>query len=102
LADLLLVVSLVAAGFGIIPASLGHILFYYLIFTLVDVAGAALAFAFEKEDYKKLLWMIPQRLIYRQLMYYIVIKSFSSAIKGELQGWGVLKRTGNVKQLVAD
>lgn len=42
---------------------------YYLIFTLVDIAGAALAFAFEKEDYKKLLWMIPQRLIYRQLMY---------------------------------
>ncbi|CAN5747979.1 glycosyltransferase [soil metagenome] len=101
LADLLLVVSLIAAGFGIIPASMGHIIFYYLVFTLVDVAGAALAFAFEKEDYKKLLWMIPQRLIYRQLMYYIVIKSFNSAIKGELQGWGVLKRTGNVKNPVA-
>ncbi len=99
LADLLLVVSLAAAGLGIIPASIGHILFYYLIFTLVDVAGAALAFAFEKEDYKKLFWIIPQRLIYRQLMYYLVIKSFNSAIKGELQGWGVLKRTGNVKQL---
>lgn len=99
LADLLLVFSLVAAGLGIIPASIGHILFYYLVFTLVDVAGAALAFAFEKEDYKKLVWMIPQRLVYRQLMYYIIIKSFNSAIKGELQGWGVLKRTGNVKQV---
>jgi len=43
--------------------------------------------------------MIPQRLIYRQLMYYINIKSFNSAIKGELQGWGVLKRTGNAKQV---
>ena len=100
LADLLLVASLIAAGFGIVPASIGGILFYYLVFTLVDVAGAALAFAFEKEDYKKLLWMIPQRLVYRQLMYYIIIKSFNSAIKGELQGWGVLKRTGNVKQVV--
>ncbi|MEP7144976.1 MAG: bifunctional polysaccharide deacetylase/glycosyltransferase family 2 protein, partial [Ferruginibacter sp.] len=100
LADLLLVVSLLVAGFGIIPASIGHILFYYLVFTLVDVAGAALAFAFEKEDYKKLLWMIPQRLVYRQLMYYIIIKSFNTAIKGELQGWGVLKRTGNVRQAV--
>ncbi len=99
LADLILVLSLIAAGFGIIPASLGHIIFYYLIFSLVDIAGAALAFAFEKEDYKKLLWMIPQRLIYRQLMYYIVLKSFNRAIKGELQGWGVLKRTGNVKQV---
>jgi poly-beta-1,6 N-acetyl-D-glucosamine synthase len=99
LADLILVLSLIAAGFGIIPASLGHIIFYYLIFSVVDIAGAALAFAFEKEDYKKLLWMIPQRLIYRQLMYYILIKSFNRAIKGELQGWGVLKRTGNVKQV---
>ena len=54
----------------------------------------------KKEDYKKLLWMIPQRLVYRQLMYYIVIKSFNTAIKGELQGWGVLNRTGNVKQVV--
>lgn len=100
LADLVLVLSLIAAGMGIIPASIGHIIIYYLIFTLVDVAGAALAFAFEKEDYKKLLWMIPQRLIYRQLMYYIILKSFNKAIKGELQGWGVLKRTGNVKQVV--
>jgi peptidoglycan-N-acetylglucosamine deacetylase len=101
LADLILVLSLIAAGFGIIPASLSHIIFYYLIFSVVDIAGAALAFAFEKEDYKKLLWMIPQRLIYRQLMYYILIKSFNKAIKGELQGWGVLKRTGNVKQVSA-
>ena len=99
LADLILVLSLVAAGFGLIPASISHIVIYYIIFTMVDVAGAALAFAFEKEDYKKLIWMIPQRLVYRQLMYYIIIKSFSKAIKGELQGWGVLKRTGNVKEL---
>jgi cellulose synthase/poly-beta-1,6-N-acetylglucosamine synthase-like glycosyltransferase/spore germination protein YaaH/peptidoglycan/xylan/chitin deacetylase (PgdA/CDA1 family) len=99
LADLLLVLSLIAAGFGLIPASISHIIIYYLIFTLVDVAGAALAFAFEKEDYKKLIWMIPQRLVYRQLMYYIVMKSFNKAIRGEMQGWGVLKRTGNVKDI---
>lgn len=97
LADLILVLSLIAAGFGLIPASIGHILFYYLVFTLVDIAGAALAFVFEKEKPGKLLWMIPQRLIYRQLMYYILFRSFSKAIKGETQGWGVLKRTGNVK-----
>ncbi len=102
LADIILVLSLLAAGFGIIPASVGHIVLYYLIFTLVDVAGAALAFAFEKEDYKKLIWLIPQRLIYRQLMYYILIKSFNKAIKGELQGWGALKRTGNVKQFAGN
>jgi hypothetical protein len=70
---------------------------YYLIFSLIDVAGAALAFAFEKENFTKLIWMIPQRLVYRQLMYYILLKSIQKAIKGELQSWGVLNRTGNVK-----
>jgi hypothetical protein len=99
LADLILAVSLIAASFNIVVASVPHILFYYAIFTLVDLAGAALAFAFEKEDHKKLLWMIPQRLIYRQMMYYILFKSFNRAIKGELQGWGTLKRTGSVKKV---
>ena len=115
LADIILVLSLIAAGLGIIPASLGHIILYYFIFTMVDMAGAAIAFNFEnsalkktqrtdgkreKENYKKLLWLFPQQLIYRQLMYYILFKSFNKALKGELQGWGVLKRTGNVKQTV--
>jgi cellulose synthase/poly-beta-1,6-N-acetylglucosamine synthase-like glycosyltransferase len=101
LADFILLASLVAAGMGIVDAGIGHILFYYLIFTVVDMAGAALAFAFEKADYKKLLWMLPQRFVYRQLMYYVLIKSIRRAIKGELQGWGNLKRTGNVKLEVA-
>ncbi|MBX9784302.1 MAG: glycosyltransferase [Chitinophagaceae bacterium] len=96
LADFILILSLLAAGLGIIVASVPHILLYYFLFTLVDVGGAALAFAFEKEDYKKLFWLIPQRLVYRQLMYYILFKSLLRAVKGEAQGWGVLKRTGNV------
>ena len=100
LADLILVLSLIAAGLNIVDAGIDSIIFYYAVFSLVDVAGAAVAFAFEKENLNKLWWMIPQRLVYRQLMYYILIKSVRRAIKGELQGWGKLKRTGNVNQLV--
>lgn len=97
LADLLLVVSLVLSGFGLIVADPVHITVYYLLFSLFDVAGAALAFAFEKEKFSKLFWMIPQRLVYRQLMYFILFKSIRKAVKGEIQNWGVLNRTGNVK-----
>ncbi len=100
LADIILLLSLLAASFGIVVASIPHIILYYLIFTLVDIAGAALAFAFEKENHLKLIWMVPQRLVYRQMMYYILIKSINKAIKGELQGWGALKRTGSVKDVV--
>ena len=101
LADLILILSLLGAAAGIVVASLPHILLYYIIFSVVDIAGAALAFAFEKEDLKKLVWMIPQRLIYRQLMYYILFQSVTRAIKGEMQGWGALKRTGSVREVVA-
>ena len=69
---------------------------YYLIFQLVDLAGAILAFSFERENIGKLWMLLPQRFTYRWLMYYILFKSFSKALKGELQSWGVLKRTGNV------
>jgi len=102
LADIILVISLLAASFGIVVASIPHIILYYFIFTLVDIAGAALAFAYEKENHIKLIWMLPQRLVYRQMMYYILIKSFNKAIKGELQGWGVLKRTGSVKEMAVN
>ena len=97
LADLLLVLSLILSGLGLIVADPSHIIMYYIVFSLVDIIGAAVAFAFEKEKFSKLIWMIPQRLVYRQLMYYILFKSFRKAVKGEIQNWGVLKRTGNVK-----
>ncbi|HEY0433204.1 MAG TPA: hypothetical protein VGC95_04995, partial [Chitinophagaceae bacterium] len=47
----------------------------------------------------KLFWLLPQRFVYRQLMYIVLFRSIRKAIKGETQGWGVLKRTGNVKLL---
>jgi len=102
LADIILVLSLLMASFGIIVASIPHIILYYFIFTLVDIAGAALAFAYEKENHLKLIWMVPQRLVYRQMMYYILIKSINKAIKGELQGWGALNRTGSVKEVTVN
>jgi hypothetical protein len=66
---------------------------------LVDAAIASLAFLFEKEPLWKLVWLLPQRLIYRWLMLVVLFRSYSRAIKGELQHWGVLKRTGNVKDI---
>jgi cellulose synthase/poly-beta-1,6-N-acetylglucosamine synthase-like glycosyltransferase/peptidoglycan/xylan/chitin deacetylase (PgdA/CDA1 family) len=87
---------------GLLTGNAARIGAYYLVFMLVDVAVAILAFAFEKENMWKLLWLIPQRLAWRWLMWYVLFKSVRRAIKGELQKWGVLKRTGNVKELIVD
>ncbi|MVN20016.1 glycosyltransferase [Mucilaginibacter arboris] len=89
LADLMMIASL----FGGDP---GKMLIYYLVFVLVDLFVGVLAFKMEKEDYRKLIYIIPQRFMWRQLMYYVLFKSVRKALKGELHGWGNLKRTGTV------
>jgi peptidoglycan-N-acetylglucosamine deacetylase len=84
---------------GLLTGNAAKIGTYYLVFMIVDLGVAILAFSFEKEKLTKLIWLIPQRLVWRWLMWYVLFKSFRRAIKGELQNWGVLKRTGNVKEI---
>jgi peptidoglycan-N-acetylglucosamine deacetylase len=83
------------------PESLNKILLYYGLFLVVDLVVSVIAFSFEKENFLKLFWLIPQRFVYRQLMYVILFRSIIKAIKGEGQGWGVLKRTGNAQLITA-
>jgi len=82
--------------FGLFGGKPGKILFYYVAFILVDFIVGMIAFWMEKESFKKLWYIIPQRFIWRQLMYYILFKSIRKALKGELNAWGTVKRTGNV------
>ena len=89
LADLMMILG-IATGNG------WMIFKYYGLFMLIDLAVGVLAFRFEREHYLKLIWLVPQRIIYRWLMLYILYKSIRRAIKGQLQSWGVLKRTGNM------
>jgi membrane protease YdiL (CAAX protease family) len=89
LADLMMIFAL----FGEKPEKM---LIYYVAFVVIDFIVGIIAFRMEKEDYRKLIYIIPQRFLWRQLMYYVLFKSMRKALKGELSGWGVLKRTGNV------
>ncbi len=94
LADIMLVFSLIWDRNN--PDSMHKIELYYFVFMMVDVLVSFIAFAFEKEKVSKLIWLIPQRFVYRQLMYFVLFKAIRKAIKGESQGWGILRRTGNV------
>lgn len=95
LADLLMI-------FGLFTENRGKIFLYYLIFLLVDASLALIAFLFEKEKTSTVLHVIPQRLVYRWLMYIVLFRSFRKALKGEMQTWGFLKRTGNVKEPITN
>ena len=87
---------------GLLTGNAGKIGTYYLVFILVDALTASVAFTYAKEKPWKLIWLIPQRLIYRWLMLVVLFRSLRKAIKGELQHWGVLRRTGNVKEIGGD
>ncbi len=70
---------------------------FWLVFTAIDLLAATIAFALERRERWRLLWLlIPQRIGYRQVMYYVVLKAIAQALRGPMVGWGKLQRTGRV------
>ncbi|MBA4493913.1 glycosyltransferase [Paenactinomyces guangxiensis] len=70
---------------------------FYIGFLLFDLLAAYFAFRQEKENPKPLIWLFIQRFVYRQLMSYVVVRSFISAFKGVSMGWNKLTRKGHVQ-----
>ena len=75
---------------------------YYVVFILVDLLAAMVGFVMEKGEDWRLLWWLPlQRFGYRQIMYYVVVRSLWTALRGPFVGWGKLERHGTVKASAA-
>jgi peptidoglycan-N-acetylglucosamine deacetylase len=104
-ADLLLVWQLVGQwiaysqhGAEFTDSDLKLIAIYYAAFIAVDLLAAVVGFLMERgEDWRLLLWLPLQRFGYRQLMYYVVLRSIATALRGPFVGWGKLERHGTVK-----
>lgn len=94
LADVIFIVALMSGN--------TFVAYFYLVFLLLDSLVSVYAFGLEKENKKPLLTLFIQRIIYRQFFTFVVWKSFVYAIKGQLQGWNKLKRTGNATQTEAE
>ncbi|MGO9017064.1 MAG: glycosyltransferase [Syntrophobacteraceae bacterium] len=103
--DLLLVGTLGIAAInywhhptGFSPDALWRVLFYYTLFVTVDYVTAILAFTLEQhENWSLLIFLFWQRFFYRQLMYYVAIKSTLNSLRGRLVGWGKLERKATVQ-----
>jgi len=102
--DLALIISFImtyiavrAHGWAQTQHDVETMLIYWLVFTAIDLLAATIAFALERRENWRLLWLlIPQRIGYRQVMYYVVIKAITQALRGPKVGWGKLARTGRV------
>ena len=63
----------------------------------VDLTAAVIAFLLERKEERSLLWwLVLQRFGYRQIMYYVVVKSVIKAVQGRVVGWGKLERKATV------
>ena len=79
------------------PDTFSRTLFYYAVFIAVDGLAALFGFLLERrEDWSLLIWLPLQRFWYRQLMYYVAVKSTLMAIRGSAVGWGKLDRKATV------
>jgi len=84
------------AGYSM--TNLSQILFYYALFLTIDWLAACFAFVLERKERWRLLWWIfLQRFCYRQVMYYVMIKSVATAVRGAVVGWGKLERKATVE-----
>ena len=104
LIDLALVTSMIgtalrvsAHGWAQTRGDLGLMAVYWVAFVAVDLACGWLAYRLDdrRQRYPALL-LLAQRLVYRQIMYWVVLKAISSAVGGWIVGWGKLERSGRV------
>lgn len=104
LVDLAVVWSLVSGLYGAIahpvewrPDDMVLGLAYWAVFIAVDLSAGALGMALERRaPWRDLPFLPVQRFGYRQLMYYVVVKSVVTAIQGGRVGWGKLERRATV------
>jgi cellulose synthase/poly-beta-1,6-N-acetylglucosamine synthase-like glycosyltransferase len=100
--DLALVVNIVSTitsihehGYTAMKGDLHRVAIFWLLFAAIDLTAGLIAFALERrENWRLMLWLIPQRFGYRQVMYYVVIKAVIQALRGPRVGWSSVARSG--------
>jgi cellulose synthase/poly-beta-1,6-N-acetylglucosamine synthase-like glycosyltransferase/spore germination protein YaaH/peptidoglycan/xylan/chitin deacetylase (PgdA/CDA1 family) len=88
-AELAMIFSLIAGDWKIV-------LLYYLAFFAVEMMTGFLAYALEGLPPWDLSLLFFQTIYYRQLMLYVLGKSFLYALRGRLVAWGKLERKATV------
>jgi cellulose synthase/poly-beta-1,6-N-acetylglucosamine synthase-like glycosyltransferase len=86
----------VAAVYSLLVGDVTTAAIAWLALQAVQYVAAVYAFRLDRESLRP-LWTLPlQQVLYRQLMYLIVIQSVASALYGVRLRWHKLRRTGEV------
>jgi cellulose synthase/poly-beta-1,6-N-acetylglucosamine synthase-like glycosyltransferase len=85
-------------GYTAMKGDLHQVALFWLLFAAIDLTAGLIAMALERrENWRLMLWLLPQRFGYRQIMYYVVIKALIQALRGPRVGWSSVARTGRVQ-----
>jgi len=104
LIDLTLILSIIgtamrvqAHGWTQTRGDVGLMGVYWVAFVTIDVLCGWIAYRLDdrKVPYPAHL-LVAQRLVYRQIMYWVVLRAIASAMGGWIVSWGKLERTGRV------
>ncbi|WP_439664171.1 bifunctional polysaccharide deacetylase/glycosyltransferase family 2 protein [Lentzea sp. HUAS TT2] len=83
--------------YGFLVADAPLALVVWVVFLLIQTASAGYALRLDGESLKP-LWAYPlQQVVYRQLMYAVVIQSLITAVHGTRLRWMSVKRTGRLE-----
>ncbi len=73
---------------------LSIVIIYFLLYSIMELVTAWIAFSLDDEGKWPLILLPFQRFAYRQIMYLVIMKSIYSALKGSYVGWQKLRRLG--------
>ena len=88
-AEIAMLVALTAGNWKIV-------LVYYFAFFGLELVTGLLAYSLEGVPAWDLFLLFFQRIYYRQMMLYVLVKSLTYALRGRLVGWGKLERKASV------
>jgi cellulose synthase/poly-beta-1,6-N-acetylglucosamine synthase-like glycosyltransferase/peptidoglycan/xylan/chitin deacetylase (PgdA/CDA1 family)/spore germination protein YaaH len=85
-------------GYTAMKGDIHYVALFWILFAAIDLTAGLIAMALERrENWRLMLWLIPQRFGYRQIMYYVVIKAVVQALRGPRVGWSSIQRSGRVQ-----
>ncbi len=104
LIDLALVISIVGTvlrvqqhGWAQTSGDVTRMAIYWVGFTAIDVLCGWVAYRLDSRRVRyPAHLLVAQRFIYRQIMYWVVIRAIASAVGGWVVNWGKLERSGRV------
>ncbi|GBC92319.1 Poly-beta-1,6-N-acetyl-D-glucosamine synthase [bacterium HR15] len=67
---------------------------FYGLFYLLELGTAWIAFHLERVPRSALVWLFWQRVVYRVLLNWVMLRAIGSALAGTRQRWGKLQRRG--------